>query len=174
MISCYIIQLINYLSKIEPYTDFKFLIWFNFWILFEFNFLFLLSRVIIWYLSETFYDSCRSLNILLLKTNNILSIIVLKANRELNNCHKKYISICFSVLNGPGIQREHCLIKNVDGSVTLYPNRGSHCTVNGLDCKAPVLLKQGKIYFTIVTEIHFEKLSPLVLTQVVKVLHVLP
>ncbi|VDI77930.1 StAR-related lipid transfer protein 9 [Mytilus galloprovincialis] len=47
------------------------------------------------------------------------------------------------VLNGPGIQREHCLIKNVDGSVTLYPNRGSHCTVNGLDCKAPVLLKQG-------------------------------
>ncbi|XP_071162828.1 uncharacterized protein [Mytilus edulis] len=47
------------------------------------------------------------------------------------------------VLNGPGIQREHCLIKNIDGSVTLYPNRGSHCTVNGLDCKAPVLLKQG-------------------------------
>ncbi|XP_052105920.1 uncharacterized protein LOC127738640 isoform X2 [Mytilus californianus] len=47
------------------------------------------------------------------------------------------------VLSGPGIQREHCLIKNVDGSVTLYPNRGSQCTVNGLDCKAPVLLKQG-------------------------------
>ncbi|XP_064603276.1 uncharacterized protein LOC135468784 [Liolophura sinensis] len=48
-------------------------------------------------------------------------------------------------LCGPCIQREHCIIKNVLGTVTLYPNRGALCAVNGIDLREPQRLTQGDV-----------------------------
>lgn len=50
---------------------------------------------------------------------------------------------CPSVLRGPAVKEEHCFFKTSYGTVTMHPNRGAQCTVNGVECKEPVILKQG-------------------------------
>lgn len=47
------------------------------------------------------------------------------------------------ILRGPAVKEEHCFFKTLYGTVTMHPNRGAHCTVNGVECKEPVTLKQG-------------------------------
>lgn len=41
------------------------------------------------------------------------------------------------------MKEEHCFFKTSYGTVTMHPNRGAQCTVNGVECKEPVILKQG-------------------------------
>ena len=41
------------------------------------------------------------------------------------------------------MKQEHCFFKTSYGTVTLHPNRGAQCAVNGMECKDPVILKQG-------------------------------
>ncbi|XP_062569884.1 LOW QUALITY PROTEIN: uncharacterized protein LOC134231950 [Saccostrea cucullata] len=47
------------------------------------------------------------------------------------------------ILRGPGVKQEHCFFKIHYGTVTLHPNLGALCTVNGVECKESVVLKQG-------------------------------
>ncbi|KAL5008864.1 hypothetical protein ScPMuIL_014445 [Solemya velum] len=47
------------------------------------------------------------------------------------------------VLSGPMILKEHCFIKNYMGTVTLHPNRGAKCALNGIDIRDPSILSQG-------------------------------
>ncbi|XP_061168862.1 uncharacterized protein LOC133178120 [Saccostrea echinata] len=47
------------------------------------------------------------------------------------------------VLRGPGVKQEHCFFKIHYGTVTLHPNLGAQCAVNGVECKDSVVLKQG-------------------------------
>lgn len=47
------------------------------------------------------------------------------------------------ILRGPAVKEEHCFFKTSYGTVTMHPNRGAQCTVNGVECKEPVILKQG-------------------------------
>ncbi|XP_069119081.1 uncharacterized protein [Argopecten irradians] len=51
------------------------------------------------------------------------------------------------VLSGPSVQREHCFIKNTLGNVILHPNRRANCAINGIDCRGPTRLKQGKVIY---------------------------
>lgn len=49
------------------------------------------------------------------------------------------------VLRGPGLLGEHCLLKNQDGAVTLIPQDGALCSVNGSVVSEPCQLTQGSI-----------------------------
>ncbi|XP_041865934.1 uncharacterized protein kif16bb isoform X2 [Melanotaenia boesemani] len=49
------------------------------------------------------------------------------------------------VLHGPGLLREHCVLENHAGTVTLFPQDGALCSVNGSVVKDPQQLKQGSI-----------------------------
>ncbi|KAL3874645.1 hypothetical protein ACJMK2_037627, partial [Sinanodonta woodiana] len=49
------------------------------------------------------------------------------------------------VLTGPNILNEHCIIEHRDGTVTLYPLAGAHCTVQGVEVQKPTKLTQGDI-----------------------------
>lgn len=42
------------------------------------------------------------------------------------------------------MKQEHCFFKTSYGTVTMHPNRGAQCAVNGMECKDPVILKQGR------------------------------
>lgn len=48
------------------------------------------------------------------------------------------------VLNGPGVLGEHCVLENLAGTVTLIPQEGALCSVNGSVLKGPCQLTQGK------------------------------
>lgn len=48
------------------------------------------------------------------------------------------------VLNGPGVLREHCVLENLAGTVTLIPQEGALCSVNGSVLTGPCQLTQGK------------------------------
>ncbi|XP_056022317.1 uncharacterized protein LOC125649680 isoform X7 [Ostrea edulis] len=47
------------------------------------------------------------------------------------------------VLRGPAVKQEHCFFKTSYSTVTLHPNRGAQCAVNGMECKDSMILKQG-------------------------------
>ncbi|XP_052768247.1 kinesin-like protein KIF16B [Mya arenaria] len=47
------------------------------------------------------------------------------------------------VLEGPGIETEHCVIENATGEVILRPGQGALCSVNGQECTQPTKLSQG-------------------------------
>ncbi|XP_067895844.1 stAR-related lipid transfer protein 9 isoform X2 [Heterodontus francisci] len=49
------------------------------------------------------------------------------------------------VLQGPWVEREHCVIHNDNGVVTLEPIRGSQCTVNEVDVTHSCRLSQGAV-----------------------------
>uniref|UniRef100_UPI00398F4C73 stAR-related lipid transfer protein 9-like n=1 Tax=Pristiophorus japonicus TaxID=55135 RepID=UPI00398F4C73 len=49
------------------------------------------------------------------------------------------------VLQGPWVEREHCVIHNDNGIVTLEPIAGSQCTVNELDVAHSCRLSQGAV-----------------------------
>jgi len=51
------------------------------------------------------------------------------------------------VLQGRWIERDHCMIDNNCGIVTLRPVQGAHCTVNGCEVTRSCRLSQGKAYF---------------------------
>ena len=47
------------------------------------------------------------------------------------------------MLHGPSIQKEHCVIKHVNGEVYLHPCPGSLCAVQDIECTEPTKLTQG-------------------------------
>uniref|UniRef100_A0ABM5FA84 StAR-related lipid transfer protein 9 isoform X1 n=1 Tax=Pogona vitticeps TaxID=103695 RepID=A0ABM5FA84_9SAUR len=47
------------------------------------------------------------------------------------------------VLQGEWIKREHCVVENQHGIVTLRPLQGAHCIVNGHEVTVPIRLSQG-------------------------------
>ncbi|KAM6073764.1 stAR-related lipid transfer protein 9 [Chlamydotis macqueenii] len=49
------------------------------------------------------------------------------------------------VLQGPWIERDHCMIDNNCGIVTLRPVQGAHCTVNGCEVTGSCRLSQGAL-----------------------------
>ncbi|XP_078458804.1 kinesin-like protein KIF16B [Lampetra planeri] len=49
------------------------------------------------------------------------------------------------VLCGPWMEREHCVIENTGGDVTLLPMAGATCCVNGRDVSQPCRLHQGSV-----------------------------
>ncbi|KAM6392851.1 LOW QUALITY PROTEIN: stAR-related lipid transfer protein 9 [Pluvialis apricaria] len=49
------------------------------------------------------------------------------------------------VLQGQWIERDHCMIDNNCGIVTLRPVRGAHCTVNGCEVTGSCRLSQGAL-----------------------------
>ncbi|XP_024152462.1 uncharacterized protein kif16bb isoform X2 [Oryzias melastigma] len=49
------------------------------------------------------------------------------------------------VLHGAGVLDEHCVLENRGGNVTLVPQEGSFCSVNGSVATAPCLLTQGSV-----------------------------
>ncbi|KYO28428.1 kinesin-like protein KIF16B isoform C [Alligator mississippiensis] len=49
------------------------------------------------------------------------------------------------VLQGQWIEREHCIISNNCGIVTLQPVQGAHCTVNGQEVTTACRLSQGAL-----------------------------
>ncbi|KAF6723702.1 Kinesin-like protein KIF16B [Oryzias melastigma] len=49
------------------------------------------------------------------------------------------------VLHGAGVLDEHCVLENSGGNVTLVPQEGSFCSVNGSVATAPCLLTQGSV-----------------------------
>ncbi|XP_043993205.1 kinesin-like protein KIF16B isoform X3 [Gambusia affinis] len=50
-----------------------------------------------------------------------------------------------TVLSGPELPREHCLLENCGGIVTLFPQDGALCSVNGSAVTHPCQLTQGAI-----------------------------
>ncbi|XP_030604333.1 uncharacterized protein kif16bb [Archocentrus centrarchus] len=49
------------------------------------------------------------------------------------------------VLRGPGLLSEHCVLENSAGTVTLFPQDGALCSVNGSAVTNPCQLTQGAI-----------------------------
>ncbi|KAG7462869.1 hypothetical protein MATL_G00189270 [Megalops atlanticus] len=49
------------------------------------------------------------------------------------------------VLHGPGLEKEHCVFENLNGTVTLVPLPGAWCSVNGVKVTEPTRLNQGAI-----------------------------
>lgn len=48
------------------------------------------------------------------------------------------------MLQGQGIERDHCIVDNRHGIVTLRPLQGAHCVVNHHEVTDSVHLSQGK------------------------------
>lgn len=57
------------------------------------------------------------------------------------------INLYVVVLQGRWIERDHCMIDNHRGIVTLRPVHGAHCTVNGCEVTGSCRLSQGKACF---------------------------
>lgn len=55
-----------------------------------------------------------------------------------------FIFNCIVVLHGPGLLAEHCVLENRAGAVTLIPQDGALCSVNGSVVTDPCQLTQGK------------------------------
>lgn len=55
-----------------------------------------------------------------------------------------FIFNCIVVLHGPGLLGEHCVLENRGGAVTLIPQDGALCSVNGSVVTSPYQLTQGK------------------------------
>lgn len=55
-----------------------------------------------------------------------------------------FIFHCIVVLHGPGLLGEHCVLENCAGIVTLIPQDGALCSVNGSAVTDPCQLTQGK------------------------------
>ncbi|XP_061407119.1 uncharacterized protein LOC133342167 [Lethenteron reissneri] len=51
----------------------------------------------------------------------------------------------YRLLCGPWMEREHCVIENTGGDVTLLPMAGATCCVNGRDVSQPCRLHQGSV-----------------------------
>ncbi|XP_051560897.1 kinesin-like protein KIF16B [Myxocyprinus asiaticus] len=49
------------------------------------------------------------------------------------------------ILHGLGLESEHCLIENQNGTVTLIPLNDSQCSVNGVQITEPCQLNQGAV-----------------------------
>lgn len=65
--------------------------------------------------------------------------------------YKQYIFFfftfnCIAVLHGPGLLREHCVLENCAGTVTLIPQDGALCSVNGSVVTNSCQLTQGKYF----------------------------
>lgn len=54
------------------------------------------------------------------------------------------LSYRMAVLHGPGVLGEHCVLENLAGTVTLIPEEGALCSVNGSVVTSPSQLTQGK------------------------------
>lgn len=48
------------------------------------------------------------------------------------------------MLRGPGLLAEHCALENRAGVVTMFPQVGALCSVNGAPVEDPCRLTQGK------------------------------
>ncbi|RMB89428.1 hypothetical protein DUI87_34188 [Hirundo rustica rustica] len=47
------------------------------------------------------------------------------------------------VLHGLDLESEHCIFKNLNGTVNLIPLNGMQCSVNGIQITEPTYLNQG-------------------------------
>lgn len=56
---------------------------------------------------------------------------------------------CTVVLHGPGLLSVHCVLENIAGTVTLFPQDGALCLVNGSVVTDPCQLTQGKQFCNI-------------------------
>lgn len=54
--------------------------------------------------------------------------------------------VFFAVLHGSTIEKEHCIIRNMNGEVYLHPCSGSMCSVQGIECTEPTRLSQGLLF----------------------------
>lgn len=50
------------------------------------------------------------------------------------------------MLHGPGVLGKHCVLENRAGTVTLIPQGGAVCSVNGSVVTDPCQLTQGKYF----------------------------
>lgn len=48
------------------------------------------------------------------------------------------------VLHGLGLESEHCMFENQNGTVTLVPLGAAQCSVNGVQVTEPSQLNQGE------------------------------
>lgn len=51
--------------------------------------------------------------------------------------------VCYSVIAGEEVERDHCCIQNIENVVTLTPEAGAQCCVNGNNVTEPTKLTQG-------------------------------
>ena len=65
-------------------------------------------------------------------TINILTILILQLS-----------FLCSSVLSGPGVEAEHCIMESIEGTVILHPI-ASLCQVNGLPVGKSQRISQGR------------------------------
>uniref|UniRef100_A0A096MGY7 Kinesin-like protein n=1 Tax=Poecilia formosa TaxID=48698 RepID=A0A096MGY7_POEFO len=86
------------------------------------------------------------LSILCLLVWIFLSNILLYYLKEGKTWIQNEASCCQeTVLSGPELPREHCLLENCAGIVTLFPQDGALCSVNGSAVTHPCQLTQGAI-----------------------------
>ena len=52
---------------------------------------------------------------------------------------------CDIILHGPGMAKEHCVIKYTDNGVYLQPHFQALCAVNGADISSSTKLTQGTL-----------------------------
>ena len=53
---------------------------------------------------------------------------------------------CDIILHGPGMAKEHCVIKYTDNGVYLQPHFQALCAVNGADISSSTKLTQGILF----------------------------
>ena len=53
---------------------------------------------------------------------------------------------CDIILHGPGMAKEHCVIKYTDNGVYLQPHFQALCAVNGADISSSTKLTQGVLF----------------------------
>ena len=64
-------------------------------------------------------------------------INVIEENFDVDYC------CLFTVLSGPGIEAEHCIMESIEGTVILHPI-ASLCQVNGLPVGKSQRISQGR------------------------------
>lgn len=74
---------------------------------------------------------------------NIVSVLFI-ALKIISISLYAFIFNCVAVLHGPGLLCDRCVFENCAGTVTLIPQDGAQCSVNGSVVTEPCQLTQGK------------------------------
>ncbi|XP_054885991.1 uncharacterized protein kif16bb [Poeciliopsis prolifica] len=89
---------------------------------------------------------CQFPHLIGLKEDSLTTGILLYYLKEGKTWIQNEASCCHeTVLSGPELPREHCLLENCGGIVTLFPQDGTLCSVNGSAVTHPCQLTQGAI-----------------------------
>lgn len=76
--------------------------------------------------------------------SNIFPTAVLSIGLKISSISYAFIFNCIVVLHGPGLLGEHCVLENRAGTVTLIPQDGALCLVNGSVVTDACQLTRGK------------------------------